>query len=292
MATASDPVAGDARASFDAGDFAGARDKAVAGLADRPDDSELLRLAGLSGLELDDPEAIDYLERAAAAAPDDPDAWRELGGALTLAGRLQEAGAAFRRAANLRPADTRVLVDLGHVVLGAGQADEALSYFEQARAHEPGNTEALPGLVEVYRRAGRLEDGLRVASELSDARPDDVVAALDVVDLALDLERLDEAEAAVARARSADDDPEHEVYLLHALIEIELRRERWRRALDLAVEATRMDRLGRTTDVLAYVVTQVFGEADRPAPPREEVERSLAASRDEHRRLHLEAVGI
>ena len=55
-----------------------------------------------------------------------------------------------------------------------------------------------------------------------------------------------------------------------------MRRERWRRALDLAVEATRVDRLGRTTDVLAFVVAQVFGEPDRPAPPREEVERALA----------------
>ena len=84
---------------------------------------------------------------------------------------------------------------------------------------------------------------------------------------------------ACRRARGADDDPEHEVYLLHALIEIETRRERWRRALDLAVEATRVDRLGRTTDVLAFVVAQVFGEPDRPAPPAEEVERALAASR-------------
>ena len=47
-----------------------------------------------------------------------------------------------------------------------------------------------------------------------------------------------------------------------------MRRERWRRALDLAVDATRVDRLGRTTDVLAFVVAQVFGAADRPAPPR------------------------
>jgi tetratricopeptide (TPR) repeat protein len=292
MATASDPVVDEARESYDAGDFEAARDKAVAGLAERPDDAALLRIAGLSGIELDDPEAIGYLQKVTEITPDDPDAWRELGGSLTMSGRLDEAGAAFRKATELRPSDTRVLVDLGHVVLGSGQVEEALPYFEQAREHEPGNTEALPALVEVYRRAGRLEDGLAVAKELSDVRPDDVVAALDVADLALELDRLDEAEAACRRARGADDDPEHEVFLLHALIELEIRRERWRRALDLAVEATRVDRLGRTTDVLAFVVAQVFGEPDRPAPPREEVERALADSRAEHRRLHLEAVGI
>jgi Flp pilus assembly protein TadD len=292
MATASDPVVDEARESYEAGDFRSAREQAVAGLAGRPDDVALLRLAGLSGLELDDPEAIGYLQKVTEITPDDADAWRELGGALTESGRLGEARTAFGKATDLRPSDTRVLVDLGHVVLGTGQAEEALPYFEQARVHEPGNTEALPALVEVYRRAGRLEDGLAVAKELSDARPDDVVAALDVADLALDLDRLDDAEAAVRRARGADDDPEHEVFLLHALIEIEVRRERWRRALDLGVEATRVDRLGRTTDVLAFVVAQVFGEPDRPAPPREDVERALADSRAEHRRLHLESVGI
>ena len=89
-----------------------------------------------------------------------------------------------------------MLVDLGHVALSSGETDAALPYFEQAREREPGNTEALPALVEVYRRAGRLEDGLAAARELSDARPDHVVAALDVLDLALDLDRLDDAEAA------------------------------------------------------------------------------------------------
>ena len=280
MATASDPLVEEARASYEAGDFDGARQKAVAGLAERPDDPALLRLAGLAGLELDDDDAIDYLQRAADAAPDDADAWRELGGALTMSGRLQEAGAAFRRASELRPGDTRVLVDLGHIALSTGETDAALPYFEQARVREPGNTEALPALVEVYRRAGRLEDGLAAARDLSDAQPDHVVAALDVLDLALDLDRLDDAEAACSRASAADDDPEHDVYHQHALIEIAARREQWRRALDLAVDATRVDRLGRTTDILAYVVAQVFGTSDRPSPsPRPSRRRSRTPAR-------------
>jgi hypothetical protein len=51
-----------------------------------------------------------------------------------------------------------------------------------------------------------------------------------------------------------------------------------------------VDRLGRTTDVLAFIVAQVFGEGDRPAPAREDVDQALAASREEHRRLHEEAL--
>jgi hypothetical protein len=63
-------------------------------------------------------------------------------------------------------------------------------------------------------------------------------------------------------------------------------RNRWRRALDLAIEATRVDRYGRTTDLLAYVVAEVFGSTDRPAPTRAEIDAALAASQAEHRRLH------
>jgi hypothetical protein len=126
---------------------------------------------------------------------------------------------------------------------------------------------------------------------VAEQAPDDVGTALDVAELALELGHFDEAEVAFARLRALDDDPEHEVYAFHGMIEVALRREQWRRALDLAVDATRVDRLGRTTDVLAYVVASVFGpEDDRPAPSSAEVEEALAASRREHRRIHEDAL--
>jgi hypothetical protein len=39
------------------------------------------------------------------------------------------------------------------------------------------------------------------------------------------------------------------------------------------------------------VVTQVFGATDRPAPTRDDIERLLALSRTEHRRLHAGTLG-
>ena len=74
------------------------------------------------------------------------------------------------------------------------------------------------------------------------------------------------------------------------MIEAELAREGWRRALDFAIEATRVDRLGRTTDILAYIVAQVFGAGERSAPSRTEVDSALAASHAQHRREHEEAL--
>lgn len=204
-------------------------------------------------------------------------------------GDLERAREAFRRALEQRPDDLDALVDLGYLSLAAGDLDEAVEQFERALERDEGNAGALRALGDVYRRQGNLDRAFAAASSLAAARPDDALAAIEVADLALELGRLDDAEAAFRRLRESDDDPEHDVpYAHHGLIEVEIRRERWRPALDLAVDATRLDRLGRTTDVLAFAVAKVFGEGDRPAPDRADVDRALAASRAEHRRLHGE----
>jgi tetratricopeptide (TPR) repeat protein len=291
METASDQVVEEARAHLDAGDFERALETASAALAERPGDPALLRLAGKASVELDRDEATGLLEQAAAADPENGEAWLDLGEALVAEGRFAEAGEPLRRAADLRPDDVAALVHLGHVELAAGRPDAAAERFQQAVDRAPENVGALRALVEIWRRQGRFEDALTVAEAASASRPGDVVAALEVADLSLELGRLDGAEAAFRRARAADNDPEHGVYGYHGLIEVEMHRGQWRRALDLAVDATRVDRLGRTTDVLAFVVAQVFGAGDRPTLERQEVEDALARSRAEHRRLHLDAAG-
>ena len=77
------------------------------------------------------------------------------------------------------------------------------------------------------------------------------------------LGHLGEARDAFLYLGNIDEEPDHEIFAYHGLIETELRRERWRAALDLAVDATRVDRYGRTTDVLAFAVAQVFGATNR-----------------------------
>jgi Flp pilus assembly protein TadD len=220
--------------------------------------------------------------------PDGADGWRELAEALLLDGRTAEATEAFRQAVELRPDDAAALVDLAHVVYAAGNVEEATSYATQALEREPGNPAALRALMDIHRASGRTGDALAAAEQLAESQPDDVRSVLDVAELSLELDRPDDALVAYTRLRAIDDDPEHEVYAYHGMIEAEIRRGEWRRALDLGIEATRVDRYGRTTDVLAYVVTQVFGRGDREAPERKDVDAALAASRAEHRRLHEE----
>jgi tetratricopeptide (TPR) repeat protein len=282
----------DARERYEAGDFENARDLALAELRERPEDAELLRFAGKSSLELGLDDAVAHLERLTALQPDDPDAWRDLGDALVVEGRPAEAADAFRRAVELRPEDAAALIDLAHSAYAAGDAAAAIDSLERAVEQEPAGTSVLRSLSVMYRRAGRLEDALAAAGEITERQPDDVRAALDIAEVNLELGRLDDAAAAFARLRGIDDDAGHEVFAFHGMIEAEIRREAWRRALDLAVDATRVDRHGRTTDVLAFAVAQVFGETDRPTPTRAEIEAALEASRAEHRRLHDEAVAL
>jgi tetratricopeptide (TPR) repeat protein len=276
----------EALALYERGDFRACRDLAERGLSERPQDVNLLRLAGKSSAELDLPDATQYLSKAVELDPENADAWRELGDALLNENRLKEATNAFRRAVELRPNDAGSLVQLAHTAYAAGDPEDAIGAIRQAVERDPNSLGARRALLEIYRAAKRLDDALAAAEELAESDPNDALAALDVAELYLTLDHPVDATAAFARVRKVDVDPEHEIYAVHGMIEAEIRRERWRRALDLAIEATRIDRLGRTTDVLAYVVAQVFGSADRPAPSRDEVDKALAASRAEHRRLH------
>ncbi len=279
-----------ARALYERGDFERCRELALDALADSPDDARLLQLAGNASVELGRTDAADYLERAVSVAPDDLELWQDLADALLEADRHSEATTALRRTVTLRPDDAGGLIDLAHAAYAAGRPEEAVEPLNEALERDPANPAALRALVEVHRRTGRTEDALAAARQLAERSPDDVLAQIDIAELSLALDRIDDAVSAYARLREIHDDPEHEIYSYHGMIQAEIRRDRWRRALELAIDATRVDRLGRTTDVLAYVVAQVFGVAARPAPPRSQIDAALVASQAEHRRTHEESL--
>jgi len=286
-----DAPAHEAKAFFDAGDFERSRDAALRGLTSNPDDANLLRLAGRASSELGRDDAVQYLQRAVELEPENPDAFRDLAEAFLFQNRLNDAMAAIQQAIELRPDDVSGLIDLGHGALATGRTEEAISHFKDAVERDPTNIVARRALVDAYRATGRHDEALKAVEALLQLEPDDVLATLDAAELNLALGRWDTAAAEYSRLDAIDDEPEHTIYAFHGMIDAEMRAQRWRRALDLAIEATRVDRYGRTTDLLAYVVTQVFGKADRPAPSREEVDEALAASKAEHRRLHIESLG-
>jgi tetratricopeptide (TPR) repeat protein len=270
-------------------DFERARELGVHALRDYPEDASLLRLVGQANLELGNPEAVEFLKRAAEADPDQPEVWQEVGDALIAGGEVTGARAAFRRAAALQPDAVGVHVDLAHAAYADGDVEEAISELEGVLERDPANGGVLRSLVGISRAAGRTRDAHAAATRLAEVEPDDPDALLQLAELSLELGRVDQAVEVYRHLRTVDED-QHQIYAYHGMIEAELTREGWRRALDFAIEATRVDRLGRTTDILAYIVARVFGAGERSAPSRTEVDAALAASQAEHRREHEEAL--
>jgi tetratricopeptide (TPR) repeat protein len=278
-----------ARAHFEAGRHAEARAAAQEGLASAPDDLELLRISGRAGVELGASDAVDELARVTELHPDSAEAWHDLGDALLAEGRDEEAADAFRKAVELNPDDDVALTHLGHTEYAAG-SEGAVAHLEQAAERAGGMSTAAISLVEMYRSMGQLDEALRAAHKVLEAEPGDVAAALDVAELSLDTGRLDEARQAFEKIREMEDLPDHEVYALHGMVQVELRRDNTDAALELAREAARVDEYGRTAGVLAHLAPAEQGEDGEAEPPpsREDVEAALHQSLREHRRLHAE----
>lgn len=286
-------AADDARAQLDAGDFARARETASAGLTSTPDDADLLRVAGLAGLELQAEDAVDQLRRVTELRPDDAEAWHELGDALATEGRSEEATEAFRRALDLNPDDEVAMTHLGHTAFQTGQGDEGVKLLERAADRISGNSTAAISLVEMYRSLGQPEEALAQAVKVFEADPDDRLYALDVAELSLETGKLDEAVTAFGRLREIVDSEEEEVCALHGMILVELERGDAGRALELAREALAIDAVGRTTGVVAHLEVETGSDptageprdasaahiAGQGVPPsRQEVEEALRGS--------------
>jgi Flp pilus assembly protein TadD len=280
-------AADEARTQFEAHDYGQARASAMAVLGERPDDVEMLRVAGRAGVETGADDAVDQLRRVAELAPDDAAAWRDLGDALATEGRTEEAGEAFKRAVDLDPADEVALTALGHATYATGNERDAVGILEQAAERAGGMSTAQINLVDMYRSVGQPQEALNAAVRVAEAAPDDALAALDVAELSLEVGLHDDAVAAFARVRDLDDIPDHEVYALQGMIAAEIARERFDAALALAREAAALDR-GRSAQVLAFLEAQAGGDGDEPPPSREDVETALEAARVEHRRAHAE----
>jgi Flp pilus assembly protein TadD len=277
-----------ALADFDAGRFRESREAAIGGLAESPDDVELLKLAGRSGVELGRDDAVGQLERATQLAPGDADAWHALGEALATEGRNEEAGAAFRKAVELDPDDQVALSHLGHTSYATGRGEDAVDILSQVVEQQRGRSTAAISLVDMYRTLGQPDQALVQARRIVEAAPDDVMATLDVAELSLAVGELDEAMAAFRRLRELDETAGNEIYQLHGMIQVELRREDWNSALQLAREAMAADRQGLTNDVAAFLEAQISGPGEEPAPTRAEVDAGLEASMARYRGLHAD----
>jgi len=278
-----------ALAYYRAGNYARAKECTQEALATDPRNVECLVLKGMALIELGQPEdAVEPLGQATGVAPDNDEAWRQLGVALLTAGERMQALQAFQKALVLRPGDVSVLIDVGNLLFTLGRHQEALDALERARRLRPGDLGVMRNLAEIYGSLGLHEDALRTTREILELRPDAVLACCDAAALCLQQNRLDDAADFFRSLRQIDPAQEHEVYAIHGLVMTEIRRQDWRRAMDLIIEATRLDRYDLTTSFLVYVSSQLFGKSSVTDIPLNELVARFDAEQREHRRLHAE----
>ena len=246
-----------------------------------------LILKGMVLIELGQPtDAVEPLQHAIRLAPDSADAWRQLGIAGLMAGDRSAALHAFQKTQGLRPEEVPVLVDVSHLLFTVARSQEALDTLEEARRLKPGDLTILRDLADMYASLERYEQALRTTNEILELRPDDVLACCDAASLCRRLDRWDDSANVFRTLRRIDQ--EHEVYAIHGLVMTEIRRRDWRQAVDLIIEATRLDRDDLTTSFLVYITGKFFGRsAVAEISLNELVARFEAAQRD-HRRLHAE----
>lgn len=278
-----------ALAYYRAGNYARCTETAQQALASDPGHVPSLLLKGTALIELGHAEeAAEALRHATRMAPDNADAWQQLGIALVMAGDRTAALEALQTTLTVRPGDAHVLMDAGNLLFTLGRTDEALQAVEQARELLPGDLSILRNLADLYGSLHRHDEARRTVLEILELRPDDVLACGDAAVLGLRLERFDEAADAFRTLRRIDPAPEHEIYAIHGLVMTEVLRRDWRRAIDLIIEATRMDRYDLTTSFLAYISSNLFGTSAAADIPLHDLIARFDAEQRDHRRLHAE----
>jgi Flp pilus assembly protein TadD len=229
-----------------------------------------------------------YLSHLLDQAPEDAEGWRELGRALLGAADYVGAERALRAAVRLDPDDAETRISLAHVAYHNGAIEEAARLLWETAELVPDDARALRSLTDMRRLQGRMHAALEAAIELARRAPMDVLAAMDLAELHMLAGDGNEALRAYQRLRELDPEPGHTGYIVHGMAEVEIRRERWRPALDIAIKATALDRHSLTTDLLAFVSAQLFGEDPWSDGERAGLQHRLELRRAEHRRLHAE----
>ncbi|MGZ6975314.1 MAG: tetratricopeptide repeat protein [Acidimicrobiia bacterium] len=200
-----------------------------------------------------------------------------------------DAGAAqaLREHLALVPDDIAALTDLAHLEQRAGRNAEAIDLLSRALEKSLGDVGLLRSLIDLHLARGQTESALVRAEELATLEPGDVSVILAIAEIALQMGDRAKAVRAFEQLARRDDADGHRVYAYHGIVAAEIAEQRWRPAMDAAIDATSVDRHQLTTDLLVFVTAQLFGaEPGREPRPWQELDDELAAERAAHRAFH------
>ncbi len=106
-------------------------------------------------------EAIDQFQRALKIDPNDADAVYNLGNALAQQGNLEAAGKELQLALQIKPNSAMAAYDLGNVRARQGRLDEAIDQFQRALKSDPGLARAYYNLGQIFSKQGKLDEAIR-----------------------------------------------------------------------------------------------------------------------------------
>jgi protein O-GlcNAc transferase len=138
-------------------------------------------------------EAVLPLKKAVALRPDIPDAHSNLGLALSATGRHKDAVASLTRAVRLAPADARLHHDLGVVSHAAGDPAAAMAAFRKALDLDPALVEARFNLGNLLRLDGQPDGAEAAWRDVLHAVPGHLPSALNLGSLLVGQRRATDA---------------------------------------------------------------------------------------------------
>lgn len=137
-----------------------------------PEDPDVLRLvAAVRGRLGDHAGAVDAIQRALCARPDDAELCCALGNELAVQGRLDDALDALERACSLAPDRATAWYNLGVLCVRAVRFDDAETALRKAHELAPGNLRAQLQLADLWKMAGRTDAAAAAYREVLAVHP-------------------------------------------------------------------------------------------------------------------------
>jgi tetratricopeptide (TPR) repeat protein len=155
-----------------------------------------------TGSAIYSPEAERILPKVVAWLPEKQGAWYRLGAILNLAGRNDEAIAAYQRAIQLDPKFAYPHNGLGNVYSDLGNYDDAIAAYQRAIQLDPKFAAPHNGLGVVYQLLGQYEKALSVYQKAVELAPDRGTYRGSLVGILRKLGREAEAQVQIEIARS------------------------------------------------------------------------------------------
>ncbi len=230
-----------------------------------------------------------HFQRAIKQAPKEAEPARELAEVLSTSGAFAEAATVLEGATKLAANDAALHVDLGYARMLSGDRSGARDAAGRAASLEPDDEPTWRSLARLYEALG--EPALAAQALGTGARLTPSPRALtDLARLYLQLERYADAETSFESLATAD--PEHELVARHGQTFCRIKRGDWRGALDIALSATRLDRLDLTTAFLGYAKDRLFTRVPDAQSREADLAERFQAELAEHDELHSVEGGV